>query len=246
MLRLFAEKLDFFHIGSNDSGDGLRICCLPGGKVQTALGDVLANFQKNEGNILGEQCADLFSQAFAALQRATVDVHGEGRVRCALDNLNCTAEAEFAYLVSAAAGRTAGNINLRQRITGSILRSHFFKTACQQALRIAHAHLADGGTDAGHAACEGVIGCVRRERHYLCCLGSSEVDNIYALVGCKTQLGGFNVLQIIRQSEEAFDFGQACLRMIIYGVKTGLLLRGNTEAGDELKVTLGDFRCFRL
>ena len=45
-----------------------------------------------------------------------------------------------------------------------------------------------------------------------------------ALVGCKTQLGGFNVLQIIRQSEEAFNFGQSCLWMIIYGVKTGLLL----------------------
>ena len=35
-----------------------------------------------------------------------------------LDDLNCTAEAEFAYLVGAAAGRTAGNINLRQSITG--------------------------------------------------------------------------------------------------------------------------------
>ena len=50
MLRLFAEQLDFFHIGSNDSGDGLRICCLPGGKVQTALGDMLADFQKHEGD----------------------------------------------------------------------------------------------------------------------------------------------------------------------------------------------------
>lgn len=126
--------------------------------------------------------------------------------------------------MGAAAGRTAGNINLRQSITGGVLRSHFFEAACQQALGISHAHLADGGADAGHAACEGIIGCVRRERHYLCCFGSSEVDNIDALVGCKTQLGGFNVLQIIRQSEEAFNFGQSCLWMIIYGVKTGLLL----------------------
>ena len=34
--------------------------------------------------------------------------------------------------------------------------------------------------------------------------------------------------------------------MIIYGVKTGLFLRGNAEAGDELEVALADFRCFRL
>ena len=61
VLRLFAEQLDFFHIGSNDSGDGLRICCLPGGKVQTALGDMLADFQKHEGDIFGEQCACFFS-----------------------------------------------------------------------------------------------------------------------------------------------------------------------------------------
>ena len=34
--------------------------------------------------------------------------------------------------------------------------------------------------------------------------------------------------------------------MIIYGIKTGLLLRGNAEAGDELEVALGDFCCLRL
>ena len=44
-----------------------------------------------------------------------------------------------------------------------------------------------------------------------------------ALVGCKTQLGGFNVLQIICQSEETFNFGQSCLRMVIDSIKTGLL-----------------------
>ena len=111
--------------------------------------------------------------------------------------------------MGAAAGRTAGNINLRQSITGGVLRSHFFEAACQQALGISHTHLADSGADAGHAAGEGVVGSVWRERHYLCCFGSSEVDNIDALVGCKAQLGGFNVLQIIRQSEETFNFGQS-------------------------------------
>ena len=109
---------ELYEVVGGQCGDLVAAALFPLGERQAGSLHRFAEADEELGNALFQHHAERLAQALFALLVAAEDMQRKGGIRDLVDQLDAAVESDLSRLMRTAGGRTAGNVDLRQRAVG--------------------------------------------------------------------------------------------------------------------------------
>ena len=206
-----------------------RVPCHEGGRFRL---DFPAESSQEFRNLVFQHYFFRFTELCILLCFTAVDKETIGGANLAVHLLCLADKADCAHLMTSAAGRTAGDMDLRKHAVCEGFFFHPLHTSAQKSLGVLDTVLADGSSDTAYAGFKEMISAVVCDSKYGGNFACGQVDDIEGSVRSETYLSICQVLDGLIESGRFFRRQTSADRMIGNRIKPRLFLFDDPLTGN--------------